>query len=184
MWGFTDGHSRVPSRFKHSANGAMKNAAVERRGSCVYFFRRSSSVPSRGGSLSLPHPLSPDGVFLRVDPIPSGSLRTKSVLNLPLVWLSGAWPRAECAAVDSTLTFIAKASTYFLEPLRIETRLTRRVGGEPLCRGSGIGMVGLDAGGALVLRLRITHLMLRFVELSEGVVGLGEIRIDPGRRLE
>ena len=73
----------------------MKSAAAERRESCVYFFGRSSSL--------------------------SGSLRTKSVLNFPLVYLNGAWPRAECAAVDSALTFIAKASTYFLERLRIET---------------------------------------------------------------
>ncbi len=57
-------------RFNHSANGAMKSAAPERRESCVYFFGPSSSVlsalptaPSRG-AITFTALSPPDGVFL------------------------------------------------------------------------------------------------------------------------
>src|SRR6266852_169338 len=105
----------------------MKSAAPERRESCVYFFGRSSSVlsalptaPSRG-AITFTALSPPDGVFLTRRSDTERQFKDeklKSVLNLPLVCLNGAWPRAECAAVDSALTFMAKGSTYFLEPLR------------------------------------------------------------------
>ena len=48
------------------------------------------------GRIPAPIPISsPRRLLNGVALILSGSLRTKSVLNLPLAWLNGAWPRAE-----------------------------------------------------------------------------------------
>src|SRR5215831_13559472 len=69
------------------------------------------------------------------------------------------------------------------EPPGAHRRLAR-LGCQPLrCRRS-VGMILLEACGALVLTLGFEQLVLRLVELSERVVRLSEICIGLGRCLE
>ncbi len=84
---------RESARAQPSANGALIPVRIaasrEMRPNCFSAISAQAVSPA-------PIPISsPRRLLNGVALILSGSLRTKSVLNLPLAWLNGAWPRAE-----------------------------------------------------------------------------------------
>src|SRR5262245_21438218 len=76
------------------------------------------------------------------------------------------------------------ALTFGMARTLSQTSASARLGGQPLRCRCRVGMILLQACGALVLALRLEQLALRLVELAERVVRLGETRIRLGCRLE